>query len=299
MLNFNIPKEKKVRVILSTDLKNEVDDQFAMVQAILTESFDLKAVIPSHFGMEKSPHSQKDSYNEGMFILEKMGLAGKINMLNGAENAILNEQTPAVSEGAQFIIDEAMKADERPLFIAVLGALTDVSSAILMNPKICTKNVTVVWIGGGNWPSGGKEYNLKNDIAAANVLFKSNINVWQIPRNVYRMMPVSFAELYNKVRPCGEIGRYLAENVVEFNNKDVSRPSEYRILGDSPAIGVIMYEDCGTWKYKPAPEFTKDMNYIHNGKYRPIRVYDSINSRFILEDLYAKLKFFAEDIGNI
>lgn len=54
MLSFNIPKEKKVRVILSTDLKNEVDDQFAMVHAVLTESFDLKAVIPSHFGTEKS-----------------------------------------------------------------------------------------------------------------------------------------------------------------------------------------------------------------------------------------------------
>ncbi len=78
MLSFNIPREKKVRVILSIDLKNEVDDQFAMVQAILTESFDLRAVIPSHFGTEKSPHSQKDSYDEGMLILEKMGLTGKI-----------------------------------------------------------------------------------------------------------------------------------------------------------------------------------------------------------------------------
>ncbi len=80
-------EKKKVRVILSTDLKNEVDDQFAMVQAILTESFDLKAVIPSHFGTEKSLHSQKDSYAEGMLILEKMGLVGKINMLNGADYA--------------------------------------------------------------------------------------------------------------------------------------------------------------------------------------------------------------------
>ncbi len=146
-------------------------------------------------------------------------------MLNGAAKAILNEHTPSVSEGSQFIVDD----------------------------------------------------------------------VWQIPRNVYRMMPVSFAELYNKVRPYGEIGKYLAENVVEFNNKALSRPSEYRILGDSPAIGVIMYEDCGTWTYKPAPEFTRDMHYVHNGKYRPIRVYDSINSRFILEDLYAKLNFFTEN----
>ena len=61
-------------------------------------------------------------------------------------------------------------------------------------------------------------------------------------------------------------------------------------------MAQIMHEDCGTWTYKPAPEFAPDMSYIHNGKYRSIRVYDSINSRFILEDLYAKLKFFAEDM---
>ena len=42
MYNFNIPESKKIRVILDTDLKNEVDDQFAMVHAILTEFFRLK-----------------------------------------------------------------------------------------------------------------------------------------------------------------------------------------------------------------------------------------------------------------
>lgn len=296
MIKFNIPEEKKVRIILCTDLKNEVDDQFAMVHAILTESFDLKAVIPSHFGTEKSAHSQKDSYDEGMLILEKMELTGSINMLNGAASAITDERTAAVSEGAQFIVNEAMKEDERPLFIPVLGALTDVASAIIMEPEICKKNVTVVWIGGRDWPNGGWEYNLSNDIAAANVLFKSDMRVWQIPRNVYRTMPVSFAELYSRVRPYGEIGRYLAENVVEFNNSVMSRPAEYRILGDSPAIGVIIYEDCGTWKCMPSPEFAADMSYIHKGRHRDIRVYDSINSRFILEDFYAKLKFFTEHI---
>lgn len=294
MFKFNIPEEKKVRVILSTDLKNEVDDQFAMVQAILTESFELRAVIPSHFGPNKSPHSQKDSYDEGMLILEKMGMSGKVRLLNGAPGAIPDENTPIVSEGSSFIVDEAMRNDPRPLYIAVLGTLTDIASAILAEPKICGQNVTVVWIGGRDWPDGGWEYNLNNDINAANVLFKSEMPVWQIPRNVYRMMPVSFAELYDKVRPYGEIGRYLAENVVNFNNAALSRPAEYRILGDSPAIGVIMYDDCGEWELRPAPEFAEDMTYIHNEKHRPIRVYKNIDPRFILEDLYAKLKSFAE-----
>ena len=103
------------------------------------------------------------------------------------------------------------------------------------------------------------------------------------------MMPVSFAELYTRVRPYGEIGKYLCDNVISFNNEWTSRPTEYRILGDSPAIGLMMYSDCGEWEWKPAPEIDENMNYKHTGTHRPIKVYKNIDSRFILEDLYAKL----------
>ena len=106
------------------------------------------------------------------------------------------------------------------------------------------------------------------------------------------MMPVSFAELTQRVKPHGEIGRYLVENLIDFNNEWTSRPTEYRILGDSPAIGLMLFDDCGQYSMKSAPEIDGDMNYVHTGKNRPIRVYHNIDSRFILEDLYAKLAQF-------
>ena len=292
MMNFGIPYEKKIRVILNTDAKNEVDDQFAIVQAVLSESFDIRGIIAAHFGEEKSKQSMQDSYDEIKKVLELMGEQG-ISVLHGGKNALEAETQFVESEGARFIVEEAMKEDERPLYIAFLRPLTDMASALLMEPEIANRNVTVIWIGGRDWPSGGWEYNLKNDVCAANVVFKSNVQLWQVPRNVYRMMPVSHAELWTRVRPHGEIGKYLAENVVSFNNEWTSRPSEYRILGDSPAVGIMIYNDCGEWEWKPAPEFDENMNYIHNGKNRPIKVYKNIDARFILEDLYAKLELAA------
>ena len=289
MYKFNIPNEKKIRVIIDTDAKNEVDDQFAIVQAALSESFDMKGFVAAHFGREKSPHSMQDSYDEIVKVLSMLGEHGNIPVYHGAEDALLSENEPKDSEGAGLIIEEAMKDDERPLFVACIGTITDMASALLLAPEIADKNMTVIWIGGRDYPSGGWEYNLKNDIAAANVVFKSKVNLWQVPRNVYRMMPVSLAELVNRVYPCGEIGKYLAENVIRFNNASVSRPTEYRILGDSPSIGLMLYDDCGKWTWKPAPEIDENMNDIHNGKNRPIRVYETIDARFILEDLYAKL----------
>ena len=82
------------------------------------------------------------------------------------------------------------------------GPLTDIASAYLMEPRIA-KRLTVIWIGGGLYPDGGEEFNLGNDIHAANVVFESDMEVWQVPKNVYEMMPVTLAELELRVRPCG------------------------------------------------------------------------------------------------
>ncbi len=93
------------------------------------------------------------------------------------------------------------------------------SSVIITCFKIELNN-TLMLAGGRDYPIGGLEYNLKNDVEAANVVFSSNVKLYQVPRNVYRMMPVSHAELLAKVYPYGKIGEYLARNIIEFNNCD-------------------------------------------------------------------------------
>jgi inosine-uridine nucleoside N-ribohydrolase len=288
-----LPAEKKVRVIINTDAKNEADDQFAIVQAALTPSFELHGFIAAHFGELKSRNSMQDSFDEIMLLLKIMNLKQKFRVEAGASRAMIDEKTPQESPGAKLIINEAFSDDPRPLHIAFLGTLTDMASALLMEPRIAQKNIRVVWIGGGQWPTGGREYNLGNDIHAANVVFQSGLEIWQIPRDVYRMMPVSHAELIERVYPFGQLGQYLTRQLIEFNNMEKIRPAEYRVLGDSPAIGVMIYPDCGKWSLQSAPRFDKEMNYIHtNNSTAKVRVYETIDPRFIMEDFYAKLSQF-------
>ena len=166
------------------------------------------------------------------------------------------------------------------------------TAALRLEPEIGSRSVRVVWIGGGPWPEGGPEYNLSNDIAAANVVMRSGLEVWQIPSTVYRRMPVSYAELAERVHPCGRIERYLVEQLVEHHKKTAAA-MEYRSLGDSPAVGVIIYPGCGRWSWRPAPEFEPTMHYRHTGANRPIRVYEGIDARFIHEDFFAKIRRFA------
>jgi len=283
---------RKLRVIVNTDAKNEADDQYAIVHAILTPVFELHGIIAAHFGNRRGDRSMMDSYDETMKLLDLMNLRDQIRVEQGAPIALPDENTPIDSPGARLIIEEAMKDDDRPLHIAFYGPLTDMASALLLEPRIAERNIVVVWIGGGDWPNGGNEYNLSNDIHAANVIFKSNLEVWQVPSTVYRLLPVSYAELLERVYDKGELGKYLVEQLYEFNESIPFGAWEYRSLGDSPAVSIIMYPDCGKWSWKPAPIFDEQMHYVHTGRYRPIRVYETIDSRFVLEDFYAKLARF-------
>jgi purine nucleosidase len=287
-----LPIEKRARLILNTDAKNEADDQYTIVHALLTPTFDLHGIIPAHFGSIKSKTSLRDSHDEVVKILDLMSLKDRVRVEPGAEGSMPDETTPMASAGARLIIEEGMKDDPRPLYVAFLGPLTDMAAALLMEPGLNERNICVVWIGGGQWPVGGREYNLSNDIHAANVVMKSKVQLWQIPMPVYRMMAVSYAELMERVYDKGAIGKYLVEQLIDWNLRMHAGPIEHRSLGDTPALSVILNPNGGISEWLPAPEFNSLMNYVHTGANRPIKVYHSIDVRYILEDFYAKLNRF-------
>ena len=135
------------------------------------------------------------------------------------------------------------------------------------------------------------------DIAAANVVMKSTMPLWQVPITVYKQMAVSLAELQYFVKPCGAIGNYLFTQMVAFNNKlaDFDFPwphGEIWGLGDSPTIGVLLEEaeKDDIYDMIPAPCINYgDMTYSFEQENRKIRVYKQVNARLTMNDFYAKL----------
>jgi inosine-uridine nucleoside N-ribohydrolase len=297
---YEVPDEKKVRMLIHTDCKNEADDQFAVAHHLMTPKFLVKGIIGAHFNSNPRDygdgHTAKASMEEIDKVLKLMDLDGICPVKKGAERPMQDEITPIPSEGAQLIIDEAMKDDPHPLYIACQGSITDLASAILMKPEICSR-MTVIWIGGGIYPEGGPEFNQDQDVAAANVVMKSTMPLWQVPKNVYKQMSVSLAELQANVEPCGEIGHYLFAQMAEFNRQCAHHPDwphgEIWGIGDNPTISVLMMEQERTDVYDvlPAPEIDYTSHcYIHTGKNRAIRVYKDVDARLTIADLFAKLK---------
>jgi purine nucleosidase len=290
--SYSVPEAKRIRLIVDTDAKNEADDQFAIVHALLTPKFDITALIGAHFGNRKNDHSMEESVAEIHHILDLMDRKGKHTVLKGAPRALPDERSPQESEGSRCIVTEAMRDDPKPLFAIFLGPLTDMASALLMEPKIADR-LTCIWIGGGAYPIGGEEFNLSNDIHAANVVLKSRVPLWHATATVYTTVRVGLAELQCKVRPCGKIGNYLFQQMVDLNDALGDRPEwplgESWSLGDSPTIALLLDQHVLCYDWLPAPIVTPEMRYTHGQNNRPIRVYTKVDTRFLLEDFFCKL----------
>ena len=188
------------RLIVDADAKNEADDQYAIVHALLSPTLDVRGLVAAHFGTSRSDRSMLDSREEVDLLLDLMGIHDVV-VANGAPTPIPDEHTPADSAGSRLIVAESLLATpEDPLHVAFLGPLTDMASAILIDPDLVHRPVVVIWIGGPGYDGilhegRGIEFNLSNDIAAANVVFDSGVTIWQVPSNVYSQVSVGYAEL--------------------------------------------------------------------------------------------------------
>ena len=291
-LGFDVVESKKIRVIIDTDAACEADDPFAIVQGLLSPKLIVRGIVAEHFAC---PGSVEASYKEMETIVSLMKMDTPLYM--GQAGRLSEDEQ--VSEGVRFIIEEAMADSDKPLFVLCQGAITNVAKALLVKPEIKNR-MTIVWIGTHGVHYGEapfREFNSGNDIEAANLVLSGGADIWLIPSYVYTTITIGLAEIERRIAPCGEIGRHLFENMVNYNMSEQASwtQGESWSLGDSPAIAVAINPGCGHFSYVPAPVVMEDTSLKEGGEGRPlIRVYRDVDSRYILEDLIAKLEIFAK-----
>ncbi|MBR3515463.1 MAG: nucleoside hydrolase [Lachnospiraceae bacterium] len=288
---FAIPEYKKIRVIIDTDAACEADDPFAIVQALLSPKAIVKGIAAEHFAQD---HSMEHSYEEVCTILKAMEL--DVPVWKGQKGPLSEDDE--ISEAVEEIIREAMRDDDKPLFLLCQGAITNVAKAIQTEPEIM-KRMTIIWIGthGSNYePAPFREFNAGNDIAAANLVLRQPTQLWLVPSYVYSTITIGIAEIKRRIAPCGKIGEHLYTNLMEYNHSEGAgwTQGESWSLGDSPAIALALNPGCGRYETVPAPFVEEDTTSRECPKNRLIRIYKDADSRYILEDLIAKLELFTD-----
>ena len=315
-LQFSVPNVKKKRVIIHSDVKNEADDHFAIMHHLLTPCVEIEGIIAAHFEylpnnasllcketnieyfIPKIGTTMELSFMEAIKLLD-LAEIDDIPLFRGAKEAITDKLSIPKSDGADFIIKQAMSDDPRPLHLALMGNLTDLAIAYLKEPKIAEK-IIAIWIGGGVYPKGEMEFNMIQDIEAARIVFNSPLKIWQIPNQTYVTMQISFAELIINVKSCGSIGNYLCEQMFDFNEKlakmsDADKKNfphgEIWSIGDNPTLSVLLQGDnYPCWHIEKAPYINNDLSYSSNVDGKDIRVYDKIDTRLTINDFFSKMK---------
>ncbi len=74
------------------------------------------------------------------------------------------------------------------------------------------------------------------------------------------------AELEDKIRPCGKVGEYLCDQMIDLNNRtgwlsDWPKGESWPIC-DIAAVGLMIDEHEYLYENHPAPFITQDMHYI-------------------------------------
>ncbi len=297
-VSWTVPREKRVRVIIDSDAANESDDQAVISYALLSPALIHRGLVAAHFRphprspIQSAEASMEASYEEIHALLRLMKLEGCVPVRRGSPVPFPDAAEPPHSEGADLIIEEAMRDDPHPLFVIFLGPLTDLAAAYAKSPVIA-KRLTAVWIGGGAYPSGGPNYNQDNDLIAAQLVMESDIPLWQIPLPVYHRARFGLAEVERKVGRQGKLGRFLFERVLRFMN--LFPPlTEFFQFADLPAVGVVLQQPWfGDFEIRARPSLGDDGYYKPNRKERTIRVLKSFDQRATLEDFFAKLAAFA------
>ncbi|WP_296666774.1 nucleoside hydrolase [Demequina sp.] len=301
----------RTRVIVDNDFMGDPDDLFQLVHHLLSPSVEIPLIVASHLHAgEPWDPSENQAANAALVardVMARMGVDGEDRIVVGAEHALVDPATPRDTPAARAIIAEALRDDPRPLYYCAGGGLTDLASALLLEPAIAHR-MTLVWIGGSEHEGLGllapgvppAEYNLTIDTPSARAVFGDTaIPIWQIPRPTYRQALVTMAELRVGIRPLGAVGAYLYDELAVVGTmlaQHGMNAGETYVLGDQPlvlltALQTAFEPDPASSDYvtRPTPRIDADGLYVDNPDGRPMRVYTQVDNRLTFDDMRAKL----------
>lgn len=286
------PPAGRVRMVLDTDTYNETDDQFALVHALLSpERLAVEAIYAAPFHNERSAgpgDGMELSYQEILRLLERLGRPAAGFARRGSTGYLGRGGTARESDAARDLITRGLAApDDDPLYVVAIGAITNVASALLLEPALVGK-IVVVWLGGHalDWPDT-REFNLRQDPAAARVLLDCGVPLVLVPcMGVTSHLHTSVPEIERHVAPHGELGAFLAARFKQMRSDHFAWS---RVLWDVATIGYLLNPAWVPAELVPSPVLTDQLTWSVDRRRHPIRCASFVHRDPIFGDLFRKL----------
>ncbi len=286
------PPKGQVRVVIDTDTFNEIDDQFAIVQTLLSpERLQLEALYAAPFSNHLAATAQEGmelSYDEILRILERMSVPAKDLVFRGSRHYLADNETPADSEAARDLVARAMSSGDDPLYVVAIGAPTNVASALLLEPAIAER-IVVVWLGGHglHWHTA-HEFNLQQDPTSVRLLFASGVPLVLVPcRGVTSHLTTTVAELEHYMSGCGEVADFLVERFKGHYNNQYGWAKE---LWDMAPVAYLLDESWVPTSLQRTTGLNDDLTWRLAEHEHVMRVAHYVDRNKILADFFKKLE---------
>jgi inosine-uridine nucleoside N-ribohydrolase len=256
--------DAKIAVVLSTDVGNEIDDQWAITYLLLQPRFEVLGVMSVHAPSISAPAGQT-SYRILVDVVEnRLGMSTHPPLIEGGSLPMENAKTPRTSPAVRFLVETSRRfTRDNRLTVLMIGAATDVASAILTDPTIVDR-VRVVQMGFPD-EKGGEEFNIHNDVHAVQAILDSKVPLVIGPGNVCRAsLSLSLDQARVMLATRGAIGAWLWEEyqawyyraVKPLRVDDFSKPW---VIWDDIALAYVL----GMTKQHtlPRPSMGDDMTF--------------------------------------
>ncbi|MCL2628447.1 MAG: nucleoside hydrolase [Oscillospiraceae bacterium] len=283
----------RVRAVLDTDAYNEIDDQFAIAYFLKKpEIFDVQAITAAPFSNEKADNptdGMRLSYEEILKILRLMDKEDLQDIVyQGSEKYLPDEKTPVDSLAARELVRLSYLDD--PLYIIAIGAITNVASALLLDPTMAERCV-VVWLGGhARHRYDNKEFNMSQDVAAARVVFDSGVPLIQLPcHGVVSELRTTGPELEYWLRGKNNLCDYLVDNTINEVAGYAGGKAWSRVIWDVSAIAWFIDKSFVAGRITPIPICGYDHKYSYDESRHSYFVAEHINRDAIFTDLFLTL----------
>lgn len=330
------PPKGKVHMVIDSDTYNEVDDQFAISYALLSQDkLDVQAVYAAPFSSTFFANLMNtdgvdipmtDNLQEGLELsyqeirklmgLLEMETEGKV--FRGSSVYMSQKDVPVDSDAARDLVKKAHEAED-VLYVVAIGEITNVASAILMDPEIIRK-IVVVWLAGQPlyWPHT-IEFNIGQDVLATQTILDSGVPLVIVPcMSVASYLSVSGPELEANIKGKSKVGTYLCETVTSQMSQEMAQNwlilfhqtycaglddygeegtptttsmlSPTRIIWD---ISTVAYMVNPTWcpsSLVPTPRMTADYKWEEDASRPPMRIVRFIYRDAVFGDMFSKLQ---------
>ena len=295
---LEIPAADSVKVldmVLDTDTYNEVDDQFALCYALCSpERLNVQAVYAAPFFNDRSngpEQGMERSYDEIVRLLGKMGHPTENFVFKGSRDYLKDMDTPQDSPAARDLVARGMaRPDDDPLYVVAIGAITNVASALIMEPRLARK-IIVVWLGGNSltYPHT-REFNLMQDVPAARTVLDSGVPFILVPcMGVASHLLTSMPELQACIGGKNELCDTLIDILMGYNDDHFAWGKE---IWDISTIAMLINPDWEPTTIEPSPLLSDDCHWSRDARRHPIKVAYFAYRNPIFRDMFKKLAAF-------